>query len=252
LEQNLQLIAQRDDLSVELASLYNQTGQPEKALELLQSRQFQPWEGGEGLTIAQYVRAHLALGRQALMEDNAARAIREFEAALENPPQAGEAKHPLANQSDVYYWLGMAWETRGEEERARGWWHKAAVAIEDISDMTYYSALALRRLGEEEACERALRRVVAHARQMSRQPAKIDYFATSLPTMLLFYEDLEARKKITATFLEAQARAGLRDWKRARPLLNGVLKLDPNHAMAMDLRAELLAERPASSIEARV
>jgi hypothetical protein len=87
---------------------------------------------------------------------------------------------------------------------------------------------------------------------MSRRPAKIDYFATSLPTMLLFYEDLEARKNITAIFLEAQARAGLRDWKRARPLLNRVLKLDPNHAVAMDLREDLLAERPASSIEARV
>jgi hypothetical protein len=63
---------------------------------------------------------------------------------------------------------------------------------------------------------------------------------------------LEARKKITATLLAAQARAGLLDWKRGRPLLNRVLKLDPNHAMAMDLREELLMERPASSIEARV
>lgn len=252
LEQHLQLVAQRDDLSVELASLYNQTGQPEKALELLQSRQFQPWEGGEGLTIAQYVRAHLALGRRALIEDNAAGAIREFEVALENPPQAGEAKHPLANQSDIYYWLGIAWEARGEEERARGWWRKAAAGTEEISRITYYSALALRRLGEEEACVRLLRQALAHARQISRQPANIDYFATSLPTMLLFYEDLEPRKKITATFLEAQARAGLRDWKRARPLLNRVLKLDPNHAMAIDLREELLVERPASSIEARV
>lgn len=242
LEQHLQLVAQRDDLSVELASLFNQTGQPEKALALLQSRQFQPWEGGEGLPIAQYVRAHLALGRRALMEAKVGTAIREFEAALENPPRAGEAKHPLANQSNIYYWLGIAWEAMGEEERAREWWHKAATAIEDISDLTYYSALALRRLGEEEACESALRRVLAHARQMLRRPAKIDYFATSLPSMLLFYEDLEARKKITATFLRAQAHAGLRDWKRARPLLNTVLELDPNHAMAMDLREELLVE----------
>jgi tetratricopeptide (TPR) repeat protein len=251
LEQHLQLVAERDDLSVELASLYNQTGQPKKALDLLRSRQFQPWEGGEGLTIAQYVRAHLALGRRALRKDDAAGATREFEAALENPPQAGEAKHPLSNQSNIYYWLGMAWESRGEEERARGWWRKAAAAMEDISEMTYYSALALRRLGEEEACEQTLRQVVAHARQISQQPASIDYFATSLPTMLLFHEDLETRKNITAALLEAQARFGLGDRKRARPLLNRVLKLDPNHAMAVDLREELQSEQ-AASIEARV
>jgi tetratricopeptide (TPR) repeat protein len=191
------------------------------------------------------------LGRRALRKDDAAGATREFEAALENPPQAGEAKHPLSNQSNIYYWLGMAWESRGEEERARGWWRKAAAAMEDISEMTYYSALALRRLGEEEACEQTLRQVVAHARQISQQPASIDYFATSLPTMLLFHEDLETRKNITAALLEAQARFGLGDRKRARPLLNRVLKLDPNHAMAVDLREELQSEQ-AASIEARV
>jgi hypothetical protein len=93
--------------------------------------------------------------------------------------------------------------------------------------------------------------VVAHARHISQQPAKIDYFATSLPTMLLFHEDLETRKNITAALLEAQARFGLGDRKRARPLLNRVLKLDPNHAMAVDLREELQSEQ-AASIEARV
>jgi tetratricopeptide (TPR) repeat protein len=251
LEQHLPLVAQRDDLSVELASLYNQTGQPEKALGLLQSRQFQPWEGGEGLTIAQYVRAYLALGRQALMKGDAAAATREFEAALEDPPHAGEAKHPLTNQSNIYYWLGIAWEARGEEERAWGWWRKAAAATEAISEMTYYSALALRRVGEEEAGAQLLRQVIAHARQLSQQPARIDYFATSLPAMLLFHEDLEARKNVTAAFLEAQGRFGLGDRKRARPLLNRVLKLDPNHPMAMDLHEELLTQQPVS-IEARV
>ncbi len=251
LEQYPDLVAQRDDLSVEMAALYNQTAQHKRALELLQSRQFQPWEGGEGLTIAQHVRAHLALGRKALLNYDAAEAVCQFEAALQNPPRAGEAIHPLANQSNVYYWLGMAWEARGEEERARGWWRKAAATTEDISEMTYYSALARRKLGEEDRCERLLRRLLAHAREMSRQPAGIDYFATSLPTMLLFHDDLEARKNINAAFLEAQARLGLGEKKRARPLLTRVLKLDPSHAMAMDLRKELFSELPAS-LEARV
>jgi len=53
--------------------------------------------------------------------------------------------------------------------------------------------------------------------------------------MLLFHEDLEARKNITAAFLETQGRFGRRPEAR-RPLLSRVLKLDPNHAMAMDLR----------------
>jgi tetratricopeptide (TPR) repeat protein len=37
------LVAERDDLSVELATLYNQTGKPDQALSCLLSRNFQPW-----------------------------------------------------------------------------------------------------------------------------------------------------------------------------------------------------------------
>src|SRR5260370_19495875 len=61
-----ELVRQRDDLSVELCALYNQTGQPEKASQLLAGRKFQPWEGGEGGALGQYVRAQLALARAAL------------------------------------------------------------------------------------------------------------------------------------------------------------------------------------------
>lgn len=46
------MVSQRDDLSIELCSLYNQTGQHEAALKILTSRHFQPWEGGEGLCLA--------------------------------------------------------------------------------------------------------------------------------------------------------------------------------------------------------
>jgi tetratricopeptide (TPR) repeat protein len=53
LEAHAALVAQRDDLSVELAALYNHVGRPGDALELLVSRQFQPWEGGEGLVLGE-------------------------------------------------------------------------------------------------------------------------------------------------------------------------------------------------------
>ena len=59
--------------------------------------------------------------------------------------------------------------------------------------------------------------------------------------MLLFDDDLTRRQKITALFLEAQARAGLGDFPAARRLLTRVLRLDPAHALAADLRAELSA-----------
>jgi len=60
---NPDLVRRRDDLTVELCALLNQTGQPGKARDLLAARKFQPWEGGEGLALGQHVCCRLVLGR---------------------------------------------------------------------------------------------------------------------------------------------------------------------------------------------
>ena len=54
LQQSPALLEQRDDLAVAVATLYNQLNRPEEALDLLLKRKFQPWEGGEGLVLAQF------------------------------------------------------------------------------------------------------------------------------------------------------------------------------------------------------
>jgi hypothetical protein len=113
------------------------------------------------------------------------------------------------------------------------------MAVQPFSETTYYKALALEKLGKSEEADKLLRDLLVHARTMKRQKARIDYFATSLPAMLLFDDDLQKRNLITATFLEAQARLGLRQVRPARRLLRQVLTLDRNHAPATDLIAEL-------------
>jgi hypothetical protein len=75
------------------------------------------------------------------------------------------------------------------------------------------------------------------SRELRDKPARIDYFATSLPTMLLFDDDLAARQMTTALFMEAQARFGLGQRKQARQLLKNVLDREPNGVMANDLMA---------------
>ena len=78
---------------------------------------------------------------------------------------------------------------------------------------------------------------IGHARKLAKTPVQIDYFATSLPTMLLFADDLTARQRTTALFLEAQARLGLGQTAAAHRLLRQVLRRDPAHAAAHDLQA---------------
>ena len=237
------LVRTRDDLSVELCALYNQTGVPEKALAVVETRQFQPWEGGEGQALGEHVRTHLALGRRTLRQQDFHGAIGHFRAALVAPANLGEAKHLLANQSNIHFWLGCALAGSGETRPAEAHWKIAAefkgdfqgMSVRAFSEMTYYSALAHAHLGRKAESRRLLRDLLGYARKLGKQPARLDYFATSLPAMLLFEEDLPARQETTALFLEAQARLGLGEVSAARKLLRKVLHRDPNHALAADL-----------------
>ena len=246
LEKHLQLVQQRDDLSVELCALYNQIGQHKKTLALVSARNFQPWEGGEGGPLNQWVRSHLALGRAALIGADYTKATEHFRAALSAPLNLGEAKHLLANQSDIHYWLGCALAAGGDVKLARQHWHTAAtfkgdfqeMSVRAFSEMTYYSALAWEKLGQSAKAKKLFRDLLAYAKQLQKAQAKIDYFATSLPTMLIFDDDLQFRQETTALFLQAQAQLGLGKAAQAKKLLATVLKRDPNHALAADLNSQ--------------
>ena len=268
------LVARRDDLCVELCTLLNQTGRHVEAMQLLARRKFQPWEGGEGGPLGQHVRTQLAFGGEALRRGPGvppvsskktaagkvdkqvkpsethrrdAWATTHFAAALVAPKNLGEAKHLLANQSDIHYWLGCALEASREKQKAKQHWLAAAhfkgdfqeMSVRAFSEMTFYSALAWKKLGQPAKANKLLRDLLAYAQQLQKSEAKIDYFATSLPTMLLFDDDQQFRQQTTALFLQAQAWLGLGQKTRANALLKKVLQRDPNHALASDLNQEL-------------
>ena len=260
------------------APLYNQTGQYEKARAILTTRKFQPWEGGEGQTLEQHVRTHLAMGREELSKagchafapakdpgkthdrptaakaceghattTHPTRALKLFQLALATPQNLGESRHLLANPADIHYHLGLARAAAGDTPAAKEHWRRAAefqgdfqqMAVQPFSEITYYQIQSLQRLGQRAKARRLATQLLAYAKKLFKTPATIDYFATSLPTMLIFEDDLTKRQQTTALFLQAQALLCLGKAAPARRLLAQVLRRDPNHAMAADLVAEL-------------
>jgi tetratricopeptide (TPR) repeat protein len=242
MERHRALVNLRDDLTVEFCALLNQTGQHEQALHVLTGRKFQPWEGGEGGALAQHVRSHQGLGRQALAVGEGDKARVHFESALAAPQNLGEARHVLANQSDIRCWLGCALTALGQTAKARESWRAAAsftgdfqeMRVRAFSEMTFYSAMALEKLGQRAKAKKLLRALLQYAMKLEKAPATIDYFATSLPTMLLFEDDLTARQRTSALFLQAQAQLGLGRKAKVKLLLRQVLRRDPNHPLAAD------------------
>lgn len=242
------LVEERDDLSLEYGALCVQTGRLEDARALLSRRRFQPWEGGEGQALALHVRLHLALGRRALAAGDARTAVAACEQALAVPENLGEARHLLSHPCEVRLWLGRALAAAGEIAAARRHW-SAAVEVPGgprsllagaEPEQVYPAALALRHLGRGAAADRLLRALREHARALAAAPATLDYFATSLPTLLLFNDDLTARQRQRARVLEAQALLGLGRIAAGRACLRAVLRRDPGHGLAADLLAETL------------
>lgn len=244
------VVAQRDDLTVELVQLLTADGRAEQALALLRGRVFQPWEGGEGQVLSAWDEALLALARQALSDGDSSCAVRFVQEALDPVPSLGEGRHPLANCSHLLLILGDARAAAGDQVGARHAWRQAATFAGDFqatstaeySERTYYSVLACRRLGDDEAAAALLAGLARFVDELQSTRATVDYFAASLPTMLLFADDLQAARRTTALLLEAQVRALRGHRAEADTLAAEVLERDPGQTRALDLRRALAAD----------
>ncbi len=231
LEQHRALVLQRDDCTVALASLYNLLGRPADALALLTSRRFHPWEGGEGAVLRQFTAAKLLLGRATLAAGDAAAAHAHFAGAMDTPETLGEAYHLLQAKADVNYWLGRVLRALGREAEARAAFEACAgesgdfaeMAVTAHSPLSYYRGLALRELGREAEATALFRELRAFGESKLKDKAVIDYFATSLPNLLVFEEDLQARRDAENHLLIALAGHGLGETDAARAALDRVL-----------------------------
>lgn len=227
----------RDDFSVELAALYNYTGQSDKALDLLNSRIFHPWEGGEGQVLKQYNYACLTLGRQAYDRGDAQEAIACFTKSLDTPDNLGEKYHPLQAVAHINYWKGRAYRALGQEEKAQHHFNESAreqgdfidMAVSDFSELTFFKALSMKELGQEAEANEVLQAMKAHATEKLTQKARIDYFATSLPLLLVFEDDIQKNSDIEAHYLLGLAELGLGNKENSIERFKKVLQLSITH-----------------------
>jgi tetratricopeptide (TPR) repeat protein len=257
-EKNLGLVLGRDDFCVEYLSLLNLQEQHQRALELLTSRRFHPWEGGEGKVLAQYRIAQIGIGRKELENGNPAAALDHFNAASQPPPNLGEEFHYLQARSDLNYWKGRALQLLGgRREEAEAAYKASASEAQDFKEMavtsysafTYYRGLSLRALGRESEADQLFAGLRERGRELQQLPGTIDYFATSLPNMLVFEEDLTQRNRLDGQFLEGLALLAQGNPAAAKTLFAQILDLDASHYQASDQlrsigRGELPLIRP--------
>ncbi len=239
LERHLQEVEERDDLSVEHITLYNQLGDYAKAKALLAARKFHPWEGGEGKVTGQYLLCHVALAKVALQERRFADALLLLTQTDAFPHNLGEGKLINAEENNIWYYKGEAYRGLGKEEEAAACFKKATLGATEPAqaffyndpqpDNIFYQGLAWRALGEEEKAQDRFRRLISHGEEHLSDRCRIDYFAVSLPDLAIWEEDLDKRNLIHCHYVMGLGYLGMGDRAKAVTHLDKVRELDINH-----------------------
>ncbi len=211
LEQYIDLTNSRDDLYLERISLYNLKGDFEKAKELIENRQFHPWEGGEGKVPFQYLTCYTELAKKNIIIKNFDYAIELLIAAKTYPHNLGEGKLHGTVENDIDYWLGCAYEGLGNVEKANEFFELASEGLSDPSpaifyndqqpDKIFYQGLALQKLGKSKKAKKRFDNLLNYGINHMNDDVKLDYFAISLPDLLIWEEDLKVINKIHCNYL---------------------------------------------------
>ena len=252
LQQYPQLIQRRDDLVLEEITLLNQLGHYEEAIKKLDAHQFHPWEGGEGKVPAQYQTARVELAKQALVRKDYEKAIQLLRECLEYPHHLGEGKLYGAQENDFYYLLGVAYDALGMIGRAQECWEEATKGPQEPAaamyyndakpDKIFYQGMALRRLGREDEAHGRFYRLINYGKQHIFEKQVMDYFAVSLPDLLIWEDSLDTKNVIHCKYMLALGYYGMGDKFHAEKFLHEVQALDNNHQGIQQLRTLMDAE----------
>lgn len=240
MEKYFDLVESRDDLYLEYVTLLNTLGEPEKALGLIKARKFHQWEGGEGKVAAQYLTALYQLAKAAVEKEDYAEAKELLLRAVgEYPHNLGEGKLESGQENNLYYLLGLVQEKLGEAKDAFESLTRACCGESEPvgmmyyndqpPEMIYYQGLAYRMLGEEEQAVRRFQKLVDYGREHIRDDVKIDYFAVSLPDLLIFEENLNERNRKHCLFMMSLGLKGLGRIDEAEKCAEELLAMDNAH-----------------------
>jgi tetratricopeptide (TPR) repeat protein len=239
LQKHIDLVQQRDDIYLEYATLCNHLGDFTKAIELIDNHIFHPWEGGEGKVPAQYQLARIELAKQFLAKQDFTKAIQLLEECLLYPHNLGEGKLSGAQENDFHYWLGCAYESLGQMEEALKFWELAkegntepAAAIfynDQKPDKIFYQGLALLKLGRNNEARQRFDSLIAFGEKHLDETIKLDYFAVSLPDLLIWDDDLTFRNKIHCHYMIGLGNYGMGNISKAKTNLLEAARMDLNH-----------------------
>lgn len=243
MEENQNLLKERDALYIEYITLLNDTGQYDKALDCLMAHRFHPWEGGEGKVSTQYRYALIQKAVSLHQEKRCEDAIKLLSRSKTYPENLGEGKLPNVQDTIADYYLGLIYETIGEKESAAEHFRKASVGLsapgsvlyynDQPSDTILYQGLANEKLGNTAAARKCFHQLLSFGEKHIFDSVGYDYFAVSLPEIEVFPTRIQDRNDTYCRYLIALGHLGLGDCETAAGKLQEILLTVPDHQGAI-------------------
>lgn len=195
----------RDDIQTELAKAYNQTFQPDKALDALMSHSFVPCEGGEHAIADQYMFAYFVKGRNALEAKDYETALGFFREGQVLPQILGAGIWNHCKLIGNRYGEALCLEALGETAKAQAIFRYIADTPIDyftnmhLKELPYYQAKALNHLGEPIEARQIITRFLRECTKL-RNTKDNTFFGTT-PFFISFIDEPKRMREALYQYL---------------------------------------------------
>ena len=164
-------LIENDLIAERVASWHADQADFQAALEIIERTWFFPWEVYKGVRFL-YVDCWIGKGIQLHRARDYQAAIAGYRRAMEYPRNVGVGESRWKANAEALYRIGLALEESGERGAAYASWEGAAEEARPVPDaLSYYRAMAMRKLGRKEEAGAALDGLLDHARDASRERA---------------------------------------------------------------------------------
>jgi len=258
LKTNLDIVKSRDDLYLEYITLNNELHEYENALELLNCHSFHPFEGGEGKVSEQYQFAKIQIAKQCISKCNYKKAVEHLEQAKVFPENLGEGKIYGTPEADINYYLGVCYKALKDSKNAKKYFQMSAdekvVSSSKLSykpeklQMNYYQGLSMIELNHNDLANKVFRELIEYHKEKLNIDAQIDYFAISLPELLIFNSDLNSINKAHCYYIIGLGYLGLGDSANTIKNLKKCIEININHIQAKTILNDLIKENKMNRI----
>jgi tetratricopeptide (TPR) repeat protein len=216
-------VKQRDDSYSREILLLVEIGDYSRAIKLLENFHFHIWEGG-GRIHNVYVDAHLFRGYKFFQEKQYDKALQDYLRALEYPKnlEVGRPRHG-GRAAQVFYYVGTAHEALGDLKKARNFYKKSAAQKRGLTELSYFQALSLEKLGKADEAADIFQRLIDLGNKRLEVSTSPDFFVK-------FGErQSEAKRQAQAHYILGLGYLGLGKTAEAEDKFKKAAELDINH-----------------------